>query len=167
MNQTNYSFIVRSNNCLFDWNKFFDRRFVLDSNKYFVQNLQSSCLNYCLRGFILIRKKIVRETQKKVSLIKKIFFFNKTNFCIVIRAKKSFFDLKEFLDCFLSLNQRNKWLLYKSESVKIYWLSVKFDWFKYLKRGYCKSVKFHWLLQWKSTDVTVKNTFFTDSISES
>ena len=45
-------------------------------------------------------------------------------------------------------------LLSKFESVKIYWLSVKFDWFKYLKRGYCKSVKF--------TDLTVKNIFFTD-----
>ena len=49
----------------------------------------------------------------------------------------------------------------KFESVKIYWLSVKFDWFKLLKRGYCKSVKFHWLFQWKLTDLTVKNIFFT------
>ena len=51
-------------------------------------------------------------------------------------------------------------LLSKFESVKIYWLSVKFYWFK---RGYCKSVKFHWLFQWKLTDLTVKNMFFTDS----
>ena len=50
-------------------------------------------------------------------------------------------------------------LLFKFKSVKIYWLSVKFDWFKYLKRGYCKSVKFHWLFQWKLTDLTVKNIF--------
>ena len=34
-------------------------------------------------------------------------------------------------------------MLPKSESVKIYWLSVKFD----------------WLLQWRSTDLTVKNIF--------
>ena len=27
--------------------------------------------------------------------------------------------------------------LSKSESVKIYWLSVKFDWFNKLKKGYC------------------------------
>ena len=40
--------------------------------------------------------------------------------------------------------------------------SVKFDWFKQLRRGYCKSVKFHWLFQWKLTDLTVKNIFFTD-----
>ena len=53
-------------------------------------------------------------------------------------------------------------MLSKFESVKIYWLSVKVDWFKYLKRGYCKSVKFHWLFQWKLTDLTVKNIFFTD-----
>ena len=39
---------------------------------------------------------------------------------------------------------------------------MKFDWFKYLKRGYCKSVEFHWLLQWKLTDFTVKNIFFSD-----
>ena len=31
------------------------------------------------------------------------------------------------------------------------------NWFKYLNRGYCESVKFHWLLQWKLTDSTVKN----------
>ena len=48
------------------------------------------------------------------------------------------------------------------ESVKIYWLLVKFDWFKYLKRGYCKSVKFHWLFQWKLTDLTVRNIVYTD-----
>ena len=53
-------------------------------------------------------------------------------------------------------------LLSKFKSVKIYWLSVKFDWFKLLKRGYCKSVNFHWLFQWKFTDFTVKNIFFTD-----
>ena len=53
-------------------------------------------------------------------------------------------------------------VLSKIESVKIYWLSVKFDWFKYLKRVYCKSVKLHWLFQWKLTDLTVKNIFFTD-----
>ena len=56
----------------------------------------------------------------------------------------------------------NYYVLSKFESVKIYWLSVKFDWFKYLKRGYCKSVKFLWLFQWKLTDFTVKNIFFTD-----
>ena len=50
-------------------------------------------------------------------------------------------------------------LLSKYESVKIYWLSVKLDWFKQSKRGYCKSVKFHWLLQWKLTDLTVKIFF--------
>ena len=50
-------------------------------------------------------------------------------------------------------------MLAKYESVKIYWLSVKFDWFEYLKRGYYKSVKFHWLLQWKLTDLTVKIFF--------
>ena len=54
------------------------------------------------------------------------------------------------------------YLLSKFESVKIYWLSVKFDWFKYLKRGYCKSVEFHWLFQSKLTDLTVKNIFLTD-----
>ena len=27
------------------------------------------------------------------------------------------------------------------------------------KRGYCESVKFHWLFQWKLTGSTVKNTF--------
>ena len=53
-------------------------------------------------------------------------------------------------------------LLSKFESVKIYWLSVKVDWFKQLKSDYCKSVKFHWLFQWKLTDLTVKNIFFTD-----
>ena len=53
-------------------------------------------------------------------------------------------------------------LLSKFKSVKIYWLSVKFDWFKYIKRGYCKSVKFHWLLQWKLTGLTVRNICFTD-----
>ena len=52
-----------------------------------------------------------------------------------------------------------KILLSKSESVKIYWLSVKFDWFKWLKRGYCKSVECYWLLQWKSTDLTVEDIF--------
>ena len=36
---------------------------------------------------------------------------------------------------------------------------MKFDWFKYLKKGYCKSVKFYWLLQWKLTDLTVKISF--------
>ena len=45
------------------------------------------------------------------------------------------------------------------KSVKIYWLSVEFNWFKWLKRGYCESVKFPWLLQWKLTDSTVKNIF--------
>ena len=29
-----------------------------------------------------------------------------------------------------------------------------------------ESVKFNWLIQWKSTDLTVKNIFFIDSISE-
>ena len=56
-------------------------------------------------------------------------------------------------------------VLSKFESVKIYWLLVKFDWFKYLKKGYCISVKFHWLFQWKLTDLTVKSQI-TDSISE-
>ena len=56
-------------------------------------------------------------------------------------------------------NKKGQNLLSKYESVKIYWLSVKFYWFKYLKRGYCKSVKFHWLLQWKLTDLTVKKCF--------
>ena len=51
-------------------------------------------------------------------------------------------------------------LLYKSKSVKIYWLSVKFDWLKKIKRGYCESVKFHWLLQWKITDLTVESILF-------
>ena len=65
-----------------------------------------------------------------------------------------------FKDISLSvLRSWRVWVLSKSESVKIYWLSVKFDWFKYLKRDYCKSVKFHWLLEWKSTDLSVKNIF--------
>ena len=54
-------------------------------------------------------------------------------------------------------------LLSKFESFKIYWLSMKFDWFKHLERGYCKSVKLYWLFQWKITDLTVRNIFFTDS----
>ena len=29
---------------------------------------------------------------------------NQANLCIVIRSKKSFFDLEKFLDCFYSLN---------------------------------------------------------------
>ena len=36
---------------------------------------------------------------------------------------------------------------------------MKFDWFKYLKKSYCKSVKLHWLLQWKLIDSTVKIFF--------
>ena len=44
-----------------------------------------------------------RYTQKKFSL-------NQTNLCIAIRSKKSFFDLKEFLDCFFSSNLRNGYL---------------------------------------------------------
>ena len=55
--------------------------------------------------------------------------------------------------------KNSKMLLSEYESVKIYWLSVKFDWFKYLKSCYCKSVKFYWLLQWKLTDLTVKIFF--------
>ena len=39
---------------------------------------------------------------------------------------------------------------------------MKFDWFKYLQRGYCESVKFHWLPEWKVTDLTVENIVFTD-----
>ena len=31
-----------------------------------------------------------------------------------------------------------------------------------LKRSYCESVKFHWLLQWKVTDLTVENIVFID-----
>ena len=50
-------------------------------------------------------------------------------------------------------------LLSKSESVIIYWLSVKFDLFKQLKRGYCESGKFHWLPQQKWTDSPMKNIF--------
>ena len=41
-------------------------------------------------------------------------------------------------------------ILSKFESVKIYWLSVKFD----------------WLFQWKLTDLTVRNIFFTDESVE-
>ena len=68
-----------------------------------------------------------------------------------------FFHRKICTYSFERLLNDNKlfFLLSKYESVKIYWLSVKFDWFKWLKRGYCKSVKFHWLLQWKLTDSSV------------
>ena len=47
----------------------------------------------------------------------------------------------------------------RSESVKIYWLSVSFDWFKQPKWDYCESVKFHWLLQWKNTDLISETIF--------
>ena len=53
--------------------------------------------------------------QKHVTTRKKCFASNKissnqTNLCIAIRSTKSFFDLKKFLDCFFSLNWRNKCL---------------------------------------------------------
>ena len=44
-----------------------------------------------------------KYTQKKVSL-------NQTNLCIVMGSKKSFFESKKFVDCFFSLNWRNKCL---------------------------------------------------------
>ena len=66
------------------------------------------------------------------------------------------------LNLTLNLIWTTYYLLSKSESVKIYWLSVKFERFKLLKRGYCESVKFHWLLQWKETDLTVENIILTE-----
>ena len=36
---------------------------------------------------------------------------------------------------------------------------MKFDWFEYIIRDYCESVKFPCFDQWKSTDVTAKNFF--------
>ena len=55
-------------------------------------------------------------------------------------------------------------LLYKSESVKIYWLSVKFDWFKYQKD---ESVKINWFYSviFAPIDESVKRQI-TDSINE-
>ena len=71
-----------------------------------------------------------------------------------------FYEITIFEDYLLILKIGNdKVVLSKYKSVKIYWLSVEYDWLKYLKRGYCKSVEFHWLLQWKLTDLTAK-TFF-------
>ena len=45
-------------------------------------------------------------SQGKVSLIKKDSL-NQINLHFAIRSKKSFFDLKKFLDCFISLNSKN------------------------------------------------------------
>ena len=56
-------------------------------------------------------------------------------------------------------------MLSKTASVRIYWLSVKFDWLELLKRGYYKSVLFNGSNQWKLIDLRVKRKI-TDIISE-
>ena len=65
-------------------------------------------------------------TQKKFSLIQNISL-NETNLCIAIRSNKSFFDGKKFLDCFISLNLRNKCL---GSRISTFVMWFKCDWFK-------------------------------------
>ena len=99
-----------------------------------------------------------------------MYYFEKRNLMLEFYTEKTrgsillWIKLKVVpLELFKPKNFLNKcYMLSKFETVKIYCLSVKFDWFKQLKKGYCKSVKFHLLFQWKLTDLTVRNIFFTD-----
>ena len=56
------------------------------------------------RNFTQLLSKVETYTQKKVSFIQINISLNQNNLCIALWSNKSFFDSKEFIDCFFSLN---------------------------------------------------------------
>ena len=94
----------------------------------------------------------MRTLRKQFCKINKNILLYQSNFvtqtkCFVVTTKYFFREAKKvLLDKFFSQCSEVRYIwIDKFEAVKIYWLSVKF----------------HWLFQWKLTDLTVRNFFFT------
>ena len=101
-----------------------------NKGKSYLRNFLKSCLSLLFYWFIKVLKLCLRSS---IILFFSLVLFHVFN---IVENKPEV--------------RKSNCLLSKSESVKIYWLSVKFD----------------WLLQCNSTDWTVKNIVFIDSISE-